>query len=161
GAERRYFPVAEMAGEENRGLAVVAQRVEQLLGACAELDATRLVRLIDVVVPDVVEMGELGADAAEIVPDARENLLHRFRRFLGEGGFEVFAADAVLAQAAADELRGSAEEVRRLVRIEQARGAQQRNREAAHRGLAKRLEGVAQARLDAKKEQAVHRKAAE
>jgi len=31
-AERRDFPVAEMAGENDRRLAVIAQRIEQLLG---------------------------------------------------------------------------------------------------------------------------------
>jgi hypothetical protein len=51
----------------------------------------------------VIEMGELGANAAEIVPDACQDPLDLLRRFLGEGGLQVFAADAVLAQAAADE----------------------------------------------------------
>ena len=69
-AVRRDFPIAEMAGKDDRRLAVVAQLVENLLGPRAELDAARFVRMIDVVVPDVVEMGELGADAAEIIPYA-------------------------------------------------------------------------------------------
>ena len=79
-AERRDLPIAEMAGEDDRRLAVVAQVIENLLGPRAELDAARFVRMIDVVVPDVIEMGELGADAAEIVPDA------------GQNGFDLFAA---------------------------------------------------------------------
>jgi hypothetical protein len=74
-------------GEDDRRLAVVAQVIENLLGPRAELDAARLVRMIDVVVPDVIEMGELGADAAEIVPDAGQMVSISFRRFLGNAAF--------------------------------------------------------------------------
>src|SRR5262245_19910797 len=101
-------------------------------------------------------MGELGADAAEIVPDAGEYLLDLLRRLFREGGPQILAADAVLAQAAADELRRMAEEICRLVRIEHARGAQHRDRETAGYGVADRLEGVTELRLEAEKE-AVHR----
>src|SRR5262249_36010087 len=131
----------------------------QLPRPLAELDAARLLRVIGVVVPDVVEMGKLGANAAEIVPDAGENPFDLLRRFFREGGLQILAADTVLAQAAADELRRAAEEIRRLVRIEHARGAQQRDREAAGRGVADRLEGVTELRLEAEKE-AVHREVA-
>jgi hypothetical protein len=88
-----------------------------------------------------------------------EDLFNLFRRLLGESCLQVFAADAVFAQKAADEPCGAAEEIGGFVGIEQARGAQQRDREAADRGIADRLEAVAQARLDAE-EQAVHREAA-
>ena len=132
-----------------RRLAVVAQLVENLLGPRAELDAARFVRMIDVVVPDVIEMGELGADAAEIVPDAGQNGFDLFRRFLGEGGLEIFAPDAVLAQPSPDEAGDAAEEIRGLVRIEIARGAQQRDRQRADGDFRHRLGGVAQARLGA------------
>ena len=53
--------------------------VENFLGPRAELDAARLVRMIEVVVPDVIEMGEFGADAAEIVPDAGQDGLDLLR----------------------------------------------------------------------------------
>ena len=105
--------------------------------------------MIDVVVPDVIEMGELGADAAEIVPDAGQNGFDLFRRFLRESGREILAPDAVLAQPPADEAGGAAEEIRGLVRIEKARGAQQRDRQRADGGFRHRLCGVAQARLGA------------
>ena len=91
--------------------------------------------MIDVVVPDVIEMGELGADAAEIVPDAGQNRFDLFRRFLREGGLEIFAADPVLAQPAADEARGAAEEIGGLVRIEIARRAQHARSSARRRLL--------------------------
>ena len=139
GAECGDFPIAEMAREDDRRLAVIPELIEDLIGARAELDPAGFFRMIDVVIPDVIEMGELGADAAEIVPNAGENLLDLLRRFLGEGGLQILAADAVLAQSAADEQRGAAEEVGGLVGIEQACGAQQRDREAADRGLADRL----------------------
>ena len=61
--------------------------------------------MIEVVIPDVVEMGEFGADAAEIVPDAGQDFLDLFGRFFREGGLEILAADAVFAQPAADEAR--------------------------------------------------------
>ena len=131
------------------GLPSSRRCIENLLGPRAELDAARLVRMIDVVVPDVIEMGELGADAAEIVPDAGQNGFDLFRRFLGEGGLEIFAADAVLAQPAADEAGDAAEEIGGLVRIEIARGAQQRDRQRADGGFRHRLGGVAKARLGA------------
>ena len=135
GAERRDFPIAEMACEEDRRLAVVAQVIENLLGPRAELDTARLVRMIGVVVPDVVEMGELGADAAEIVPDAGQDFFDLFRRFFREGGREVLAADPVLAQPAADEAGDAAEEIGGLVRIEIARRAQQGDRQRADGGF--------------------------
>ena len=59
--------------------------------------------MIDVVVPDMVEMGEFGADAAEIVPDASENGLDLLGRFFRKGGGEIGAADLVLTQPWADE----------------------------------------------------------
>src|SRR5262245_32904935 len=159
GAERRQFPIAEVARKKDRGLAVIAQRVEQHLGARAELDTARFLRMIGVIVPDVVKMGELGADAAEIVPDTGKNLLDLFRRFFGEGGLQILAADAVLAQAPADEQRSASEEIRGLVRVKQPRDAQKRDRDAADRSLADGLDRITQARLEAKKEQAIHRRA--
>ncbi len=56
--------------------------------------------MLDVVVPDVIEMGEFGADAAEIVPDAGQNGLDLLGRFFGKGRREILAPDAVLAQPA-------------------------------------------------------------
>ena len=148
-AERGDLPIAEMAREDDGGLAVVAQMIENLLGPRAELDPARLVRLIDVVVPDVIEMGELGADAAEIVPDAGQNGFDLLRRFLGEGGGEVFAADTVLAQPSPDEAGDAAEEIGGLDRIEITRRAQQGDRQPAYGCFRHRLGGVANARLGA------------
>ena len=79
GRERRQFPIAEMAGEDQRRLAVVPDLVEQLFGPRRELDAAVLVGMVGIIVPDVIEMGELGANAAEIVPDPVQNSLDFFR----------------------------------------------------------------------------------
>ena len=51
-----------------------------------------------IVVPDVIEMGEFGADAAEIVPDAGQNGLDLLGRFFRERGGQIGAADPLLAQ---------------------------------------------------------------
>src|SRR6202171_570217 len=78
--ERGQLPAAEMAREEQGRLAVIPELIEQFLCPRRELDATWSFGMIGVVVPDVVEMREFGADAAEIIPDARENGLDLFRR---------------------------------------------------------------------------------
>ena len=105
--------------------------------------------MIAIVIPDVVEMGELGADTAEIVPHAGENRFDLLGRFLREGGLQILAADAVLAQPPANELRGAAEKIGGLERVEITRGTQEPDRRRAHRGLSQRLGGVAKARLGA------------
>ena len=112
--------------------------------------------MIDVIVPDMVEMGELGADAAEIVPDAAKDFLDFLGRFFRKGGFQVFAADAVFAQPRTDEPQGAAEPVRNLHRVEQAGGAQHADRQRADRGIAERLGRVAEAEFGAK-DQMAHR----
>ena len=60
----------------------------------------RPVRLRRVVIPQPVEMGEFGADAAEIVPDAAQDGLDLGGGFLRKRGLQIGAADAVLAAAA-------------------------------------------------------------
>ncbi len=88
-----------MRGEDQRRLAVVAQLDEALdASAVVELDAARPFGMLGVVVPQPVEMRELGADAAEIVPDAAQDALDLGRRFLRERRRQVGAADAVLAE---------------------------------------------------------------
>ena len=92
-----------------------------------------------IVLPDVIEMGELGADAAEIVPDAGENGRRSPRRFLRKGGGQIGAADPLLAQHRSDQAGDAAEQVGGLDRIEITRGAQQSDRQCADRGFASGL----------------------
>ncbi len=100
-------------GKEQCRLAVVAQFVEQLLAARRELDAAWLVGIPGIMIPDAVDMREFGPDASEVVPDAGQDLLDLLRRLFGEGGREVLATDAILAQPAADEMRAARPKNRR------------------------------------------------
>jgi hypothetical protein len=104
----------------------------------------------------MIEMGEFGADAAEIVPDARQDRLDFLGRFFREGGDQVGAADFLLAQHRADQTGDPAEQVGGLDRIEISRGAQHDDGQGADRGLAERFCGPADAGPGAK-QQAVHR----
>ena len=110
--QRRKFPIAEMAGKNQRGLAVVFQPREQFVRARRDLDAAFL-GMRRIVIPDVIDMGELGADAAEIVPDAGQDRLDLLGRFFREGGRQVSAADALLAQQRADRAGDAGEKIRR------------------------------------------------
>ena len=101
GGERRHFPIAEMGGEDQRRLAVEPELVKQLVGAAGYVDVAELGLFLDVV-PDVVDMRELGRAAAEILPDAVQDRLDLLGRFLGECGHEIGAADLVFAQARPD-----------------------------------------------------------
>ena len=80
--------------------------------------------MIAIIVPDAVEMGELGANAAEVVPDAGKNRLNFLRRFLRKGRLQIVATYLVLAKLRADQAREAAEQVGGLGGIEIARGAQ-------------------------------------
>jgi hypothetical protein len=144
-----------MTGEDQRGLAVILELGKQFVGPLRNFDAAFL-RAIDVVIPDMVEMGELGADAAEIVPDTGQDLLDLLRGFFREGGFKIFAADPVFAQPWTDKSQGAAEPVRGLERVEEAGGAQHPDRQRTHGGIAERLGRVAEAKLGAK-DQITHR----
>ena len=97
--QRRQFPVAEMACENQRRLAVEPQLREQFVRARLDFDAA-VFGMGGIVLPDVIEMGEFGADAAEIVPDAGEDGLDLLGRFFRKRGGEIGAADPVLAQPA-------------------------------------------------------------
>ena len=143
--------------KNQRRLAVIAELLEQLARARIEFDAARLFGMGGIVVPDVIEMGEFGADAAEIVPDAGQNCLDLFGGLFRERRRQIRAADPVLAQPAADEAGDAAEKIGGLVGIEIARRAQQPDRQRADGGFRHRLGGVAKAGSGAE-EQAVHGK---
>src|SRR5258708_36133564 len=93
--------------------------------------------------PDMIEMGELSPDAAEIIPDARKNGLDLRRRFFRERCGQVSAADPLLAQHRSDETGDPAEQIGGLDRIEIAGGAQQSDPQGPDPGLAERLGRVA------------------
>ena len=68
----RQLPVAEMACKDQRRLAVEPQLREQFVGARLDFDAA-VFGMRGIMLPDMIEMGEFGAEPAEIVPDACEN----------------------------------------------------------------------------------------
>ncbi|MFK4508282.1 hypothetical protein ABIF81_003460 [Bradyrhizobium daqingense] len=152
GSESRQLPVGEMRGEDQRRLAVVADLIEQLDAAFGQFDPAFL-RVIAIVVPDVIDMGELGADAAEIVPDAHQDAFDLVRRLLRKGGGEIGAADAVLAQARSDQLYRPREKVRCLDRIEIARGAQHADGGGADQAAAHRFCRLPRAGLHPRRKQ--------
>src|SRR5258708_39814577 len=84
--------------------------------------------------PDMIEMGELSPDAAEIIPDARKSGLDLRRRFFRERCGQVSAADPLLAQHRSDETGDPAEQIGGLDRIEITGGAQQSARQGPDPG---------------------------
>jgi hypothetical protein len=91
-------------------------------------------------------MGELGADAAEIVPHAGENGFDLFGLFFRESSGQIGAPNPLLAHHGADHSGDAAKRVSRLDRAEIAGGAQHADGEPADRGLAERPCGGAHAR---------------
>src|SRR5882757_1389453 len=131
--QRGQFPVAEVACENQRRFAVEPQLREQFVRALLDFDAA-VFWMGGVVLPDVIEMREFGADAAEIVPYAGEDGFDLLGRFFRKGRGEIGAADLVLAQPPANEARDASEKVRGLDRVEIARGAKQTGGQRANRG---------------------------
>ena len=82
--------------KDQRRFAVESQLREQFVRARLDFDAA-VFGMRRIVLPDVVEMREFRADAAEIVPHAGKNGLDFFRRFFRKGSGEIGAADLVLA----------------------------------------------------------------
>src|ERR1700761_206954 len=136
-----------MSGEHQRRLAVEPELVKQLVGAGGHVDVAEL-RLRFDVIPDMVDVGELGRTAAEIFPDPAQDRFDLFGRLLGECGGQIGAADFVLTQQWADGAGGAREKIRRLLVIEIARGAQHADGQRADCGPSERLGGVANALLD-------------
>ena len=67
-----------MAGEDQRGFAIEPQLVKQLVRSLWNFDAAALgMRLV--MVPDLIDVGELRGEAAEIVPHAGEDFFDFFR----------------------------------------------------------------------------------
>src|SRR5262249_23478401 len=137
--------------ESQCGLAVVPELEVQVERAIRYLDPARSVPEIGIVIPDLVEMRELGGDPAEIVPDAVEDGLDFLRRFLGKGGREIGPTDLVFGQAWTDGAGDAAKEVCSLVGIEIARGPQHPDGERTDGALAERLGRVAKMFLETRR----------
>ena len=77
-----------------------------------------------------VEMRELGGDAAEIVPDAGEDLFDLGVGFFRECGAQIFAAEAMFLEQRADLAHQRAGHIRRALAVHPLDAAQQRRRRA-------------------------------
>jgi hypothetical protein len=91
-----------MRGEDQRRLTVVAQAHEAFDGFWGEFDLIHLPGPGVYDMPQPVEVHELGADAAQIVPDTAEHSLDFIGRPFGVSGLQVGAASAVFRQPGAD-----------------------------------------------------------
>src|SRR6266480_8034524 len=105
------------------------------MGPRLDLDAA-ILGARGIVLPDMIEMREFGADATEIVPDACENGLDLCRRFLRKCGGEIGATYLLLPHHGPDRAGDPAEQVGGLDRIEIAGDTQYSDRQRTHRGLA-------------------------
>ncbi len=84
------FPVGEMRGKNQRGLAIVFQGNEARNGFGRVIDERAFV---GVARADVIEMRDLGGDAAEIVPHAAQNGFDLGVALVRKGGAQVVAPD--------------------------------------------------------------------
>src|SRR5215212_1438597 len=98
-----------MACKDQRRLAVQPQLREQLVGARLDFNAAAF-WMSGIMFPDVVEMGEFGADTAEIVPDTCENRFDFFGRFFWKSRREIGSADFFLTQHRPDQTSDPAEQ---------------------------------------------------
>src|SRR6266849_3591531 len=143
-----------MACEDQRRLAIEPQLRKQLMGARQDFDAASF-GIGGIMLPDMVEMREFGADATKVVPDARQNGLDLRRRFFRERGDQIGAADPLLAHHRSNRASDPAEQVRGLDRIEIASGTKHSDGQRTDRGFGDRLVGVANTGSGAS-EQAAH-----
>ena len=93
GGYRRQLPIGEMGGKDQRRLAVMCQPHEALDISRVNSIAARPLRVVRVEIPQPVEMGEFGAHAAEIVPDAAQDRVDLGGGFFRESGGKIVAAD--------------------------------------------------------------------
>src|SRR5438270_7223796 len=131
-----------MGGKDQRRLVVQSELREQFMGARLNFDTAQF-GMRRIVLPDVIEMGEFGADAAEIVPDAGEDGLDLLGRFFRERRGQVGAANFVFPHSPAHGARDAAEQVCGLDRVEIAGGAQQSGGKRADRRVGERFCSVA------------------
>ena len=66
---------------------------------------------------ELIQMRELNRNASEIVPDAGEDFVDLGVGFIGKGGAQIFAADAIFRQQRADCAHERAGEIRRALAI--------------------------------------------
>ena len=130
--DRRQLPVAEMRGEDEGRLAVVAQAIETLDRRRRDLDAAG-VAIVEVEVPQAVEMRIFGRDASEVLPHGGEDRFDLGGRLFRIGGGEVGAPGAMLGQEWPDPPHEGRQDVAGAVRVGAPDQAQQQDRETDRR----------------------------
>src|SRR5262249_53052026 len=135
-------PVGEMRGEHQRRPAVIAQADEALDGFRRVVDMGALVGIAGA---DVIEVRDLGAGAAEIVPYAAQNRFDLGVALVRKGGAEIGAADAVLAQPWPDEAHEGPAHVADGHAVDAVDEGEQQRRALSRDGVSGPLEGGGQA----------------
>src|SRR5258708_22768948 len=85
-------------------------------------------------------MGELGSNAAEIVPNAAQDRFDFGRRFFRKGGREVGTADLVLLESRTKHAHEAAGEVGHVLAVGCADGPQHPHRQPTERAIDTRLD---------------------
>src|SRR5262245_8730541 len=132
------LPVAEMGGEDQRRLAVVAQLPKPVVDRDGVEDVAHVVG-VGLEHLQAVDVGEFGRHASEIVPHPVEDSLDLGRGLLRKGSGEVGASDAVLLEPRAEPAHDAAGEVGHARAAGGADQAQRADRELPERGVGGRL----------------------
>src|SRR6202011_5880216 len=98
--------------------------------------------LVGIARADVIEMRDLGADAAEIVPHAAQDRFDLGVALVREGRTQIVAADPVLAQPRPDSAHERAAEVADGDAIAAVDDGEQQRRDPSGRGVYRLLEAV-------------------
>src|SRR6516165_443288 len=136
--QRRQFPIREMGGEHQGRLAVAAQLPKPLVDFAAVDDVAHLLR-VGIEHLQAIDMGELGSNAAEIVPNAAQDRFDFGGGFFRKGG-EVGAADLVLLESRTKRAHEAGGEVGHVLAVGCADGPQHPHRQPTERAVAARLE---------------------
>src|ERR1700735_1593289 len=99
-----------MGSKDQRRLLAEAQFGKQFVRPRPDFDPA-LFRESRIVLPDVIEMGEFGAQTPEIVPDTLQDRLDLVRRFFGESCHQIGATDPMFTGEWAEQARDVAEKV--------------------------------------------------
>src|SRR5262245_29116096 len=132
------LPVAEMGGEDQRRLSIVAQLAKSIVDRDGVEDVAQVVG-VGLEHLQAVDMGEFGRHASEIVPHPVEDGLDLGFGLFGEGGGEIGAAEAMLLEPRAEPAHDAAGEVGHVRAAGGADQAQRADRELPERRVGGRL----------------------
>src|SRR6202030_1590894 len=110
GGKRRQLPIAKMRGEDEGRFSVVPQADKTLEAFVRELDALCR-RARGIIVPQPVEMRELGPGPPQILPYSAQNGFDLGGRFLRKGRGEIGTPETVLGKKRAEGAHAAAREI--------------------------------------------------